>query len=119
MSSPKLERYLRTYRLGSGLTQRDVAALLGMETGSTISRTEKGNGIPSILVLLGYCVLFEAHPKDLVPGIFRDIEKVLPARAEVLIRQLKKRRATSMVLARLKFLANISQPHGETHAKEV
>ena len=100
---------MRTYRLRTGLTQRDVAALLGLGTGSTISRTEKGNGIPSIQVLLGYCVLFEAHPQNLVPGILRDIEKIVYARAHVLAGQLRKRQATPMVLERLKFLENLSQ----------
>lgn len=119
MSSPKLERYLRTYRLGSGLTQKDVAALLGMKTGGTLSRTEWGIGIPPILVLLGYCIIFEAQPNDLVPGIIHDIEKVVHTRAQVLVGQLKKRQATPKVLARLRFLENLSQLYGETHAKKV
>jgi transcriptional regulator with XRE-family HTH domain len=100
---------MRTYRLRAKLTQRDVASLLGLETGSTISRTEKSNGIPSFRVLLGYCVLFEAHPKNLVPGILRDMENEIYARVHVLAGQLKKRQATQMVLARLKFLENLSQ----------
>jgi transcriptional regulator with XRE-family HTH domain len=109
MLSPKLGSYLRTYRIRTGLTQRDVAALLGLGTGSTISRTEKGKGTPSIQVLLGYCVLFEAHPKDLVPGILRDIEKIVYARTHVLAGQLRKRQATAMVLERIKFVENLSQ----------
>jgi transcriptional regulator with XRE-family HTH domain len=109
MFSPKLESYLRAYRIRTGLTQRDVAALLGLETGSTISRAEKGAGIPSVPVLLGYCVLFEAQPEDLVPGMIRDIEKTACARATLLAGKLKKRHPTQMVLARLKFLENLSQ----------
>ena len=100
---------MRTYRIRAGLTQRDVAALLGLETGSTISRTEKGDGIPSLHVLLGYCVLFEVHPEKIVPGILRDIEKAVLVRVNILAAQLKKRQPTPMVLERIKFLENLSQ----------
>jgi len=107
MSSHKLESYLRTYRIKSGLTQRDVAALLGLGTGSAISRTEKGEMIPSIRILLGYCLLFEVLPSDLVPGIIADIEKISLGQAKVLAVQLRERHATAMVLARLKFLEEL------------
>lgn len=112
MSSPKLGSYLRTYRIRSGLTQKDVAALLGLETGSTISRTEKGNDIPSVKVILGYCVLFEVHPQELVPGIILDIENTAHVGAHVLEEQLKKRPETPTVLVRLKFLKKLSQLMG-------
>lgn len=119
MSHPKLGCYLRTYRIKTGLTQRDVAMLLGLETGSTISRTEKDHGIPSVLILLGYYVLFEAQPNDLVPGIIRDIKKVVCVRAPTLAGQLRKRQATPMVQARLKFVENLSRLQDETHATKV
>lgn len=109
MSHPKLGSYLRTYRIRAGLTQKDVAALLGLKTSSAISRTEKGQGVPSIQVLLGYCILFEAHPQNLVPGIIRDLEKVVCAHVHVLAGQLRKRPTTPMVLERLKFVESLSQ----------
>lgn len=109
MSSPKLGSYLRTYRLKSGLTQRDVAALLGLKTGSVISRTEKGRGIPSMLVLLGYCVLFAVRPEDLVPGFLHKVEKTIDVRAHVLVNQLRKRQKTSMISERIKFLERLPQ----------
>jgi transcriptional regulator with XRE-family HTH domain len=107
--SPKLGSYLRTIRLKSGLTQKDVAALLGLETGSAISRTEKGNGIPSLAILLGYCIIFEIHPKDIVPRMYQDIEKDVYAQAHVLVAHLEKRHATSALSERLKFLKELSQ----------
>lgn len=116
MSSPKLGNYLRTYRIRAGLTQRDVAVLLGLEAASTISRTEKGKRIPSVHFLLGYSVLFKIPPEDLVPGICRDMEKAILDRTRFLTEKLRKRRATSMVLKRIKFLEKQSQPHGETDA---
>lgn len=119
MSYPKLGCYLRAYRIRAGLTQKDVAALLGMGTGSTISRSEKGQCMPSLQVLLGYCVLFETHPENLVPGIIRNIEKVVCARAHVLTGKLRKRHATPMVLERLKFIENLSQLQEKTSVTKV
>lgn len=109
MSSPKLGSYLRTYRLRAGLTQRDVAMLLGLETGSTISRTEKSKEIPSVLILLGYCVLFDANPEELAPGTFRKIESTISSRVDVLAEKLRKCPKTPTVLARINFLENLSQ----------
>ena len=75
--------------------------------------------MPSLLVLLGYCVLFETNPRNLVPGIIHNIEKVVCARAHVLAGQLRKRQATSMVLERLKFVENLSRLQERTHAVKV
>jgi transcriptional regulator with XRE-family HTH domain len=116
MSSPKLGRYLRAYRKGSALTARDIAALLGFESGGIISRAEMGHGIPSVPVLLGYSILFNAHPKDLVPGIYNLMERMVQSRAKFLAGELKKRRPTSLIQARIKFLENLSQPYGEAEA---
>jgi transcriptional regulator with XRE-family HTH domain len=100
---------MRTYRIRSGLTQRDVALLLGLKTGSTISRTERGYKAPSIQILLGYCLLFEAHPKELVPGIYGGMEKFVYARTNVLTGQLRKRHETPVVSGRINFLEKLSQ----------
>ena len=116
MSSPKLGRYLRAYRKGSALTARDVATLLGLGSGSIISKAEMGNGIPSVPVLLGYSILFNAHPKGLVPRIFTLMEGMVQSRAKFLAGELKKRRSTSLIQARIQFLENLSPPSGETEA---
>ena len=42
----KLENYLRTYRKKSGLTQREVAFLLGCQNGAQVSRYEKRRRLP-------------------------------------------------------------------------
>lgn len=99
---------MRTYRIRSGLTQKDAAALLGMKTGTAISKTEKSIDTPSLQVLLGYCVLFEAAPQELAPGVILKIEKAVFSRIHLLEAQLQKRPQTSTVLARLAFLEKLS-----------
>ena len=41
MATHKLENYLRTYRKRSGLTQREVAFLVGCRNGAQVSRYER------------------------------------------------------------------------------
>src|SRR2546421_227517 len=58
MASPRLENYLRTYRKRSGLTQREVAFLLGSKNGAQLSRYEKQRRLPPLRTALAF-VVFE------------------------------------------------------------
>lgn len=46
MQNDKLDNYLRTYRKKLGLTQREVAFLLGCHSGAKVSRYERSARIP-------------------------------------------------------------------------
>jgi DNA-binding XRE family transcriptional regulator len=52
----RLENYLRSYRKKSGLTQREVAFLLGWDDGAQISRYEKRERRPPIETALAFKV---------------------------------------------------------------
>lgn len=106
--SKKLDTYLRTYRLKAGLSQKDIAFLLSLGSGSAISRIEKCSRIPSLPILLAYCIIFNVQPKDLVPGLLYDIANAVLARARVLEKQLQKQSATPLVLQRIKFLRSLT-----------
>jgi|SRR6266576_4678451 len=58
--SHKLENYLRTYRKQSGLSQDEVAFLLGCQTGTKVSRYERFARKPSLETLFAYEVVFGA-----------------------------------------------------------
>lgn len=106
---------LRTYRLRAGLTQKDVAFLLSLKSASIISRIEKCYRAPSLLMLLGYCIIFETQPGDLVPRLLHDIEKAVIARARVLGKELEKQRTTKPVVQRVKFLKRMSSTEDDEH----
>lgn len=104
--SKKLNVYLRTYRLRSGLTQRDISFLFSINSGSTISKLESGGRIPSATILLAYIILFGASPYDLVPGLWREIENAVLTRVQLLLERLKEQKASQMIMHRISFLEN-------------
>lgn len=67
---------LRTHRRVWGLTQREVADLLGLTSPSAVSRLERGNGKrgPSYETALACHVLFGIEPRDMYPVIHRKVE---------------------------------------------
>jgi transcriptional regulator with XRE-family HTH domain len=77
----KLPHYLRTYRRRIGLSQDDVAFLLGGRTGTTVSRHERLGRVPSLRTLLAYEVILGAPLRDLFAGAHREVENRTRERA--------------------------------------
>lgn len=68
--------YLRTHRRVWGLTQREVAGLLGLKSASAVSRLEhaKCKRGPNYETALACQVLFGIEPRDMCPAIHRKVE---------------------------------------------
>ena len=105
--SRKLKSYMRTCRLRSGLTQGDLSFLFGLENSSNVSRAEKGGCNPPVHILLGYCVVFDISPAELVPGLLDDIEKTVVTRAQALRKKLRSNNPTPAALERISFLEKL------------
>src|SRR5437870_9602844 len=69
MATPKLENYLRTYRKRSGLTQRDVAFLVGCRNGAQVSRYEKRRRLPPLRTALAFEAAFGVPVSELFAGL--------------------------------------------------
>src|SRR5437867_1989895 len=69
MATPKLENYLRTYRKRSGLTQREVAFLVGCRNGAQVSRYEKRRRLPPLRTALAFEAAFGAPVSELFAGL--------------------------------------------------
>jgi transcriptional regulator with XRE-family HTH domain len=69
--------YLRTHRRVWALTQAELAALLGLDSPSQISRLEhtKCKRGPSYETALACQVLFGIEPRDMYPSIHRKVEE--------------------------------------------
>lgn len=76
--------YLRTHRRKSGLSQREVAHVLGFRSGQIISRYEHQSRIPSLKSALACRVLFDVEPHDLFPGVYADVEQLTIERIRIL-----------------------------------
>ena len=80
MSTHKLENYLRAYRKRSGLTQREVAFLLGCENGAQVSRYEKRRRLPPLRTALACEAVFGAPVAELFGGMRDQVSKVIEKR---------------------------------------
>lgn len=102
MSPQKLENYLRTCRKRSGLTQDDIAYLLGSDDRTQVSRYERRRHAPGLRTALALEALFGAPVSEMFAGVYESVEKELKHRARKLAadlrRENKNRRATAQKL---------------------
>ena len=69
MATHKLENYLRTYRKRSGLSQREVAFLVGCRNGAQVSRYEKRRRLPPLRTALACEAAFGVPVSVLFAGL--------------------------------------------------
>jgi transcriptional regulator with XRE-family HTH domain len=85
-----LDHYaLRSHRKRSGLTQEDVAVLIGARSPSQVSRQESGEREPDLHAALAYHIIYDAPMRHLLPKPYRDIAQQVHTRAEALAARLK------------------------------
>ena len=99
MQNDKLDNYLRTYRKKLGLTQRDVAFLLGCHSGTKVSRYERLGRVPGITTIFAYEAIFQKPARELFAGVYDRTERETLRRARQLVSRLR-RRQDNPVLAR-------------------
>ena len=85
MASPRLENYLRTYRKRSGLTQREVAFLLGWKNGAQLSRYEKRHTLPPLRTALAYEAIFKIPVAELFAGVRNSVDQDIRTRVDTLV----------------------------------
>jgi transcriptional regulator with XRE-family HTH domain len=80
----KLPHYLRIERRRAGLSQTDIAVLLGVRTASKISRYERGRRLPPLKTALAYEAILGKPIAELFAGTFAPIEGEVQRRARSL-----------------------------------
>ncbi|MBI1818668.1 MAG: helix-turn-helix transcriptional regulator [Deltaproteobacteria bacterium] len=100
--SSKLTNYLRTFRKRSGLSQEEVAFLLGCRFGAKVSRYERFEREPNLRTALSYEVIFHTKVHELFAGIYEQVERDAGKRARRLARRLAKQHVSERKLAALK-----------------
>lgn len=86
MPSKQLTNYLRMHRKRIGLTQKELAFLLGCNHAAKVSRYERFNQTPHLATVIAYEVVFQTVSRQLFGGLFEMIETETRQR----IRQLLK-----------------------------
>ena len=110
--SHKLQNYLRTYRKRSGLSQDEVAFLLGCQKGTKVFRYERFVRKPSLETLFAYEVVFGAPVRELFAGAYQKVEKRISNRAQLLTRKLNRATPDRMATRKLEILQAITSGSG-------
>jgi DNA-binding XRE family transcriptional regulator len=87
----KLPNYLKTFRKRSGLSQEEVAFLLGTLNGEKVCRHERFAREPSLRTALAYMIIFQSQGHELFAGIHEEVRLEIVDRA----RKLKRKRESS------------------------
>jgi transcriptional regulator with XRE-family HTH domain len=74
MTFEQIANYLRSRRRKSGLSQRELAQILGYITADPVSQHERSVKIPALLIALSYEVVYRMPISELFPGIYRTVE---------------------------------------------
>jgi transcriptional regulator with XRE-family HTH domain len=74
MKEKKHILYLRAYRMRWGLSQKDVAELMGWRSDTVVSKLEKKQRPPTARVLIGCFIIFGTPAIELFPGLFSEVE---------------------------------------------
>ena len=91
MDQVKIGQFIKTTRKEKGLTQREVAEILGISE-KTVSKWETGNGLPEVSLMLPLCELLAISVNELLSGERLD-EKLYFEKAEQNIMSLMEEKA--------------------------
>lgn len=75
------------FRRRAGLTQDDVAFLLGLSGGQTVAKYEALVRSPSLHRALACCILFDVSIDELLPGEVSKVDNLVVERARALLDQ--------------------------------
>jgi DNA-binding XRE family transcriptional regulator len=80
---------IRYHRVHSGLSQRELAYLLGYSSEGQVIRHERGTAVPPLLIALAYEAIFRRRVSELFPEFFRTVEQGIEMRIEEMERDLQ------------------------------
>ncbi len=116
MTSQKLGNYLRAYRKRSGLSQREVAYLLGSKNGGQVSLNERRRHVPPLETALAFQAVLGTPISELFAGTYESVAEDVRLRAQDLTTELRAKivkRGKSLNAHKLRWLAEhcTHQPH--------
>ena len=84
----RLSNYLKSYRMRAGLSQDELAFLLGLSGGPKVSRYERGRRIPTLKTLLAYERVLGVPTRELFTGLNEQVDRETRSRARMLATRL-------------------------------
>lgn len=107
MSPRRLRNYLLTHRKRSGLSQSEVAHLLGAHGGAKVSRYETFDRDPALETALAFEVVFQAPVRELFAGLYEEIGNDIAGRAKAISFQVNRQEQDAHSIRKLQTLAAI------------
>lgn len=107
MPPPQLPNYLRSNRKRLGLSQDEVAFLLGTRSGARVCRDERFMREPSLKTALAYEAIFQKSSRELFAGIYQEIEQEVTGRAKALANRMDRQESSRQSAQKLKALGDI------------
>lgn len=104
MSYQPLHNYLRTARRRSGLTQEEIALLLGTRSGAKVSRYEAFARVPSISTVFAFEIIFRKEVRDLFAGTYDQVRRATLRRTKRLMKKLREKKQRPAELRKIEFL---------------
>ena len=108
--SCRLNNYVRMYRRRAGLSQADVAFLLGSQSGTPLSRYERFRRLPALRTALALEIVFGIPAGEIFAGVYDELQRAIVERATMLTKELKAGKKQSAATARLAALEAIKLP---------
>lgn len=121
MAEDKLPNYLLSHRKKTGLSQDELAWLMGCETGAKIWRYEHCVFKPQLEAVLAYEILFRVPARELFGGIFEAVHEITLRRVQTLIKRLEAgpmNQATAAKLTALRAIAETKATKSRTKGHE-
>jgi transcriptional regulator with XRE-family HTH domain len=80
--------YVRTHRRKWGLTQVELAGLLGLTSRTAVSRIERADRIPTTANIIACGIIFGLATPELFPSLQEEIERAVVSTATALLQEL-------------------------------
>jgi transcriptional regulator with XRE-family HTH domain len=104
MLPASLPNYLRSQRRRIGLSQGEVAFLLGLESGTNVSRHESRGRVPSLETVIGYEIILSTPMRELFAAESEAASAVVRERAVRLLGRIARGTVTPEAEQKLRVL---------------
>jgi DNA-binding XRE family transcriptional regulator len=101
------------HRKRAGLSQAEMAFILGGRRGTKVSRYERFKRLPELPTAFAYQVTFGIPASELFAGVFEQVRRVTVRRVRVLYRRLDTAEPDKLTAQKLAALKKVLEPTPE------
>jgi len=93
--------YLKSHRKRAGLSRRELAGILGLLSENQIGRHERGAFLPTLVMAVGYEIVFQVSIAELFPGVYDSVRQEIEGRLTDFENELQESSAKGRKAARI------------------